>query len=76
VARLGPGEFFGEVELMNGSKSIASIRVAPEGPAELVMLRRDEFHELLSKSPLTEQSIGQIVQARIEENRAHDRRNR
>jgi putative ABC transport system ATP-binding protein len=76
VARLGPGEFFGEVELMNGSKSIASIRVAPEGPAELVMLRRDEFHELLSKSPLIEQSIGKIVQARIEENRAHDRRNR
>jgi len=76
VARLGPGEFFGEVELMNGSKSIASVRVAPERPAELVMLRRDEFHELLIKSPITEKSIGQIVQARIEENRAHDRRNR
>ena len=31
IARLGPGQFFGEVELMRGGKSIASIRATSEG---------------------------------------------
>jgi putative ABC transport system ATP-binding protein len=70
ITRLGVGDFFGEVELLRGGKSIACLLAAPGGPVELVALHRDEFHKLLAQSPLTEETIGRIVQARLEENRA------
>jgi len=76
IARLGPGEFFGEVELLRGGKSIACIRAAPEGPAELAALPRDHFVALLRESPLTEETLGKIVQLRLNENRTADRRRR
>ncbi|MFC2064880.1 ATP-binding cassette domain-containing protein [Chloroflexota bacterium] len=74
VARLGPGQFFGEIELINGSKSIAAIRAAPDNDVELVGLRRDEFTKLLKDSPLTEDTIRTIVQKRLQENQTADRR--
>ncbi len=74
IARLGPGQFFGEIELMQGGQSIACIRAASDGPVELVALRRDAFVKLLGDSPLTAEMIGRIVQARLEENRTADSR--
>jgi ABC-type lipoprotein export system ATPase subunit len=74
VARLGPGQYFGEVELLRGGKSIASVRAAADAPVELLALQRDDFHDLLKESPLTEEAIGQIVQRRLEENKSTDRR--
>lgn len=74
IARLGPGQFFGEVELINGANSIASVRAGQESPVEVLVLDRDVFQSLLADSPLTEEAIIEIVQARVEENRTHDRR--
>jgi len=74
ITRLGPGQFFGEIELINGSNSIAAIRAAPDNEVELVGLRRDEFTKLLAESPLTEGAIRKIVHIRLEENRIADRR--
>ena len=74
VARLSPGQFFGEVELVRGGLSIANVRATPEGPVELVALNRAIFTELLANSPLTDDAIGKIVQARLAENKANDRR--
>ena len=74
VARLGPGQFFGEIELMRGGKSIASVRAGTDNPVELVALHRDPFVELINKSSLTEESLGKLVQLRLEENRSADRR--
>ncbi len=76
VTRLGPGQFFGEIELLRGGKSIACIRTAPEAPVELVALHREPFIELVRESPLTEESLGRLVQIRLAENRAADRRRR
>jgi putative ABC transport system ATP-binding protein len=76
VARLGPGQFFGEIELVRGGQSIACIRAAPDGPVELLALHREAFKQLVSESPLTEEAIGNIVQLRLEENRTADRRRR
>jgi ABC-type lipoprotein export system ATPase subunit len=76
IARLGPGEFFGEIELLRGGKSIASIRAAKDGPVELAALHRDRFVKLLRESPLTESALGKMVQARLQENRTADRRRR
>jgi ABC-type lipoprotein export system ATPase subunit len=74
IARLGSGQFFGEVELIHGGQSIASVRAAPESPVELVALPRDAFRQLVSNSPLTEEALGRIVQLRLDENRTADRR--
>jgi ABC-type lipoprotein export system ATPase subunit len=74
VARLGPGQFFGEVELMRGGQSIACVRAAPEGSVELAALPREGFRQLVSNSVLTEEALGKIVQLRLEENRIADRR--
>ncbi len=76
VARLGRGEFFGEIELMQGGKSVASVRAAPEGRVELLTIPRGEFQQLLQNSPLTGEAIVRIVRTRLEENRTADRRRR
>ncbi|HEX7621516.1 MAG TPA: ATP-binding cassette domain-containing protein, partial [Anaerolineales bacterium] len=76
IASIGPGQFFGEIELLQGGQSIASIRASSDGPVELAALHRDPFVNLLRDSPLTEQMIGKIVQVRLEENRTADRRDR
>jgi putative ABC transport system ATP-binding protein len=74
VSRLGPGEFFGEVELLRGGKSIASVRASGDGLVEVLALPRETFLDLLQQSPITEETIGKIVQRRLAENRSVDRR--
>jgi ABC-type lipoprotein export system ATPase subunit len=74
IAQMGPGQFFGEIELVRGGQSIACIRAVPEEPVELVALRRADFQKLLGESPLTEEAIGNILQMRLAENRAAGRR--
>lgn len=74
IARLTPGQFFGEVELIRGGKSIANVRAGPDSPVEVAVLPGIQFNELLQRSPLTRESLGKIVQDRIQENRMADRR--
>jgi ABC-type lipoprotein export system ATPase subunit len=76
LARLGEGEFFGEVELIHGGNSIASVRATSDGPVRLLALHHKDFAEMLVGSPLTEEAISRIVQARLSEHRAADRRKR
>jgi ABC-type lipoprotein export system ATPase subunit len=73
LARIGSGQFFGEIELLQGGQSIACIRATTDNPVELAVLPREAFVKLLSDSPLTEEMIGSIVQTRLEENRAASR---
>lgn len=74
AANLGPGDFFGEVELMRGGNSIASVRAWDKEPVELVTLPHDTFCKLIQGSPLTEEALSKIVQNRISENRSHKAR--
>jgi ABC-type lipoprotein export system ATPase subunit len=74
IARLTPGQFFGEIELIRGGKTIANVRAGPEGPVELALLPGTKFNDLLQQSPLTREALSQIVQDRIQENRMSDRR--
>ncbi len=61
VSQLGANDFFGEIELMRGGKSIASVRAASDNPVELLAFSRDDFNWLMQESPLTEKAIGNIV---------------
>ncbi len=75
ITRLMPGQFFGEIELIRGGRSIANVRAGEDGPVELVYLPGNEFNTLLQNSPLTREVLGKIVQERIQENKLADRRN-
>ncbi len=75
LGQLGPGEFFGEIELIHGGDSLASVRAAPDnGPVELIALPHKDFAEMLVGSPLTEEALSRIVQARLAQNRSADRK--
>jgi putative ABC transport system ATP-binding protein len=70
LARLGPGQYFGEVELLRGGDSIASVRAAGDEPVCLAVLPRDLFQSLLDSSPAAEGALGEVVQERVAENTA------
>jgi len=70
---LKAGEFFGEMELMYGGRSIANVRA---GNASVVVLAisRADFLRVMKESPITAEAIGKIVQKRLEARQIADRR--
>lgn len=68
LAQLGPGQFFGEVELTHNQNSIASVQASKNG-AKLASLPREEFFKLIDDSPLTRNSLQEIAETRIAENK-------
>jgi ABC-type lipoprotein export system ATPase subunit len=74
ISSLKPGEFFGEIELMRGGLSIARVKAGSEEPAEVLVIRRDDFMQVIEQSPNTAEVLGKIVQQRLEEHRAVDPR--
>ncbi|MFH2102947.1 MAG: ATP-binding cassette domain-containing protein [Chloroflexota bacterium] len=74
IARLKPGDFFGEIELLSGGKSIANVRAAPDIPVELSVLPREAFLRVIDESPITAEALGAIVQKRLTEHRSIDSR--
>ena len=68
LARLGHGQFFGEVELTHGGYSAARVQGAESG-AELALLPKELFYELIDGSPLTRHAIHEIATTRLAENR-------
>ena len=68
LAQLGYGQFFGEVELTQGGLSIAQVRGASEG-AELALLPKKVFFDLIDDSPLTRNAVEDIASERRSENR-------
>ena len=69
LARLGRGQFFGEVELTRGGAAVAAVRGAGDG-AELALLPKALFHELMEVSPQTREAVGGIADQRLSENRS------
>ena len=73
LSELNPGEYFGEIELMRGGKSIANVR-AGKRPVEVLALPRADFLRVMQESPITAESVGWMVQKRLEQHRVVDRR--
>ena len=73
VSSLSKGEFFGEVELLHGGKSIANVR-AGDQPVEVVIIPRADFMRVINESPITAEAIGKIVQERLDQRRITDHR--
>ena len=74
ISLLKPGEFFGEIELMRGGRSIANVRASARGPVEVLAVKQEDFKRVLEQSPITAEALGKIVQERLEKHRAADRR--
>jgi ABC-type lipoprotein export system ATPase subunit len=70
LARLGTGQYFGEVELLRGGGSIASVCAADDQAVELAVIPRDLFMELVSGSSAAEEAMTEVVQQRVAENTA------
>lgn len=73
ISRLLPNEFFGEIELLRGGKSIANVR-AGDKPVEVLALHHSDFMRVIKESPITAEAIGRIVQRRLEAKRVADQR--
>ena len=76
ISQLGHNDFFGEMELLRGGKSIASVRAAEGESVELLAMTRENFNWLMDESPLTEEAISNIVQKRLKERKQADRRSK
>ncbi|MGC1377468.1 MAG: ATP-binding cassette domain-containing protein, partial [Anaerolineales bacterium] len=70
LTTLGPGQFFGEMELMQGGQAVAHVHAAEQG-AELALIPKKVFFELIDGSPLTRSTMS----AAAERHRAeHEKR--
>lgn len=74
ISTLQRNDIFGEIELLQGGKSIASVRASIEGAVDLLALSREDFNWLMNESPLTEKAMTEMVQERLEERKGTDRR--
>lgn len=75
VSHLSENEFFGEMELLRGGKSIANVRAGSQ-PVEVLALPRTDFVRVMNESPVTAEALGKIVQKRLGSRFAADYRSR
>ncbi|MBI5303019.1 MAG: ATP-binding cassette domain-containing protein [Chloroflexi bacterium] len=67
VATMGKGQYFGEIEMLSGAPSIATVRASDD--VETVMLDRAAFQRMVDGSKTTRAEIDRIAQQRLAENR-------
>jgi len=63
LARLGPGEFFGEMTLLNGKPGTATVRAATD--ARLLAVDRPRFREILLESPRAAVTLLEALSLRV-----------
>jgi CRP-like cAMP-binding protein len=68
VAQMRPGMFVGEIELLRGMESVATVRASLAEPAEVVAIERDDFEALLAESTATRDALAAVAAERMKEN--------
>lgn len=63
VARLGPGEFFGELSVLDGGPRIA--QVVADGPTRCLALASWDFERVLREEPGVALSVLRVVAGRL-----------
>lgn len=73
LSRFGPGEFFGETELMRGGKTSAVVR-ANGRTVEVLAIPRADFMRVMDESPITAEAVNAMMQQRLELQQVTDKR--
>jgi len=68
LARLGPGQHFGEIEILRNVSTLATIRASRSGPAELVALDRETFADLTVRVRAMREQMARAMQQRLSQN--------
>ena len=71
LATLDPGQYFGEVGIMNKSKRIATVRAVGDN-VEVMALDRQAFSSLLENSEMSKQNVNQVMRKRVAATAADD----
>lgn len=67
VAKIGPGEYFGETGLLHDDPRTATVRVSAGGEAAVLALDRQYFKEMIEVSKATEAQVArEMIQRLIE----------
>jgi ABC-type lipoprotein export system ATPase subunit len=70
VARLSPGEFFGEMEMLQDRRAVATVRAASSENVETLSLKRSIFATLLDEARALREMINKVVKDRMAQNLA------
>lgn len=68
LAKLGPGQFFGEVELFGNERARAAVRSSAESEVLISKLPKSIFAELINESSRTESYVSAVAKSRSDEN--------
>jgi ABC-type lipoprotein export system ATPase subunit len=68
AAQLGPGQYFGEMQLLHGQKRSASARAYERGPVEVLSLSFETMRQLLSTSDVTREAMQALADQRKQQN--------
>lgn len=67
VSRIESGQYFGEVGLLRGGVSMATVRAAVDSDVEVAALDREDFTKFISESKPTKEAIDRVAQQRLME---------
>jgi ABC-type lipoprotein export system ATPase subunit len=65
VATLGPGQYFGEMGLLDNNERRATARTTADGKVVLMGLDRATFSQLMTDSQLTQDTIARLMRQRM-----------
>jgi CRP-like cAMP-binding protein len=67
IGQLGPGEHFGETELLQDkNQAVASIKATQHSPVQVLTIERPVFSALMAEAHAMREKLWQIVQNRLQ----------
>ncbi len=70
IARLGPGQYFGEIGTLMAGRALASVRAGSAAPVKVVVLERRLLSDLLQEAGELRAQLHEVARSRMEENTA------
>ena len=75
LTNLGADQFFGDIELLRGAKSIASVRASEKESVETLALPKVDFLRILSESPITKEALEKAVTEKMKNHKPVKKKN-